>query len=100
MVTERSKNMVMVYTKDLKYVRQFGSRGDGPGQFKNILGVSSSETGNLHISDFDRGCVHVFSNGGEFFGEGGGVKVNKPHGVCVFGQYVYVASCGDLSVHH
>ena len=120
MVTEYSKNVVMVYTKDLEYVRQFGSHGDGPGQFKNIFGVSSGETGNLYVGDYGRGCVHVFSNGGEFlysfgqggdgvklrspvgvcvvghlysFGQGGdGVKLRSPVGVCVVGQYVYVVS--------
>ena len=102
MVTEWSKNVVMVYTKDLKYVRQFGSHGDGPGQFKDIRGVSSGETGNLYVSDSSRGCVHVFSNGGEFlhsFGQGGdGVKLRSPIGVCVVGQYVYVASNGGHCV--
>ena len=97
MVTENSKNVVMVYTKHLKYVRQFGSCGCGPGQFKNILGVSSDGTGNLYVSDFERGCVHVFSNGGEFlhsFGKGiGSVKLSAP-----FGQYVYVASIGNHGV--
>ena len=96
MVTECSKDVVMVYTKDLKYVRQFGSHGDGPGQFKDIQGLSSGETGNLYVSDCIRECVHVFSNGGEFlhsFGQGGdGVKLWSPMGVCVVGQYVYVAS--------
>ena len=91
MVTERSENVVMVYTKDLKYVRQFGSRGVGPGQLMEIVGVSSGETGNLYVSDFTRGCVYVFSNGGEFLHSfGQGVKLDSPHGVCVFGQYVYV----------
>ena len=102
MVTERSKNVVMVYTKDLKYVRQFGSHGDGPRQFKDIQGVSSGETGNLYVSDHSRGCVHAFSNGGEFlhsFGQGGdGVKLRDPVGVCVVGQYVYVASYCDHCV--
>ena len=102
MVTERSKNVVMVYTKDFKYVRQIGSHGDGPGQFKNIRGVSSGETGNLYVGDISRGCVHVFSNGGEFlhsFGQGGdGVKLRCPGGVCVFGQYVYVTSYYDHCV--
>ena len=103
MVTEGSKNVVMVYTKDLKYVRQFGSHGDGPGQVNDIVGVSSGETGNLYVGDFIRGCVHVFSNnGGEFlhsFGQGGdGVKLRSPFGVCVVGQYVYVASCGGHCV--
>ena len=95
MVTERSKNVVMVYTKNLKPVRQFGSHGDGPGQFMNIVGLSSGENGNLYVSDFDRGCVHVFSNGGKFlhsFGLGGDcAKLISPFGVCVVGQYVYVA---------
>ena len=102
MVTEWSKNVVMVYTKDLKYVRQFGSHGDGPGQFKDITGVSSGETGNLYVGDYGMDCVHVFSNGGEFlhsFGQGGdGVKLMSPLGVCVVGQYVYVASYFDHCV--
>ena len=101
MVTECSKNVVMVYTKDLKYVKQFGSHGDGPEQFKDIRGVSSGETGNLYVSDYSRGGVHVFSNGGEFlysFGQrGDGVKL-KCSGVCVVGQYVYVASYGGHCV--
>ena len=48
MVGEHSKNVVMVYTKDLKYVRQFGSHGDGPGQFKDIRGVSFHDNKNLY----------------------------------------------------
>ena len=102
MVTERSNNVVMVYTKDLKYVRQFGSHGDGPGQFTAIVDVFSGETGNLYVCDCSRGCVHVFSNGGEFlhsFGQGGdGVKLRSPFDVCVVGQYVYVASYGGHCV--
>ena len=98
MVGERSKHVVMVYTKDLKYVRQFGSHGDGPGQFKAIRGVSSDDNNNLYVSDYVRKCVHVFSNSGEFLhsighdqGGGGVKKLSGPEGVCVVGQYVYVA---------
>ena len=102
MVTECCKNVVMVYTKDLKYVRQFGSHGDGPGQFMNIFSLSSGETGNLYVGDFSSGGVQVFSNGGEFlhsFGQGGdGVKLRSPSGACVVGQYVYVASNGGHCV--
>ena len=102
MVTEGSKNVVMVYTKDLKYVRQFGSHGDGPRQFNDIRGVSSGETGNLYVSNCTRECVHVFSNGGEFlhsFGQGGDcVKLRSPVGVYVVGQCVYVASSGGHCV--
>ena len=89
-------NCVMVYTKELKYVRQIGSHGDGQGQFKHIRGISSDEGGNLYICDSGKSCVHVFSNGGAFlrsFGQGGdGVeKLICPWGVCVAGQYVFVS---------
>ena len=98
MVGERSKNVVMVYTKDLKYVRQFGSHGDGPGQFKALRDVSSDDNNNLYVSDYKRECVHVFSNSGEFLhsighdqGGDGVKKLSGPQGVCVVGQCVYVA---------
>ena len=35
-------------------MRQFGSHGDGPGQFESILSVSSDGTGNLYVSDYRR----------------------------------------------
>ena len=87
---------IMVYTKELKYVRKIGSHGDGPGQFGRIWGVSLDEHGNLYVSDMDKSCVHVFSNG-EFLhsfgcGEDGEKVLSSPRGVCVAGQYVYVAN--------
>ena len=56
MVCEGNRS-VMVYTKDLNYVRQIGSYGDGPGQFKGIRGVSSDENGNLYITDCLSRCL-------------------------------------------
>ena len=85
---------IMVYTKELKYLRKIGSHGDGPGQFGSIWGVSSDEHGNLYVSDYVKSCVHVFSNG-EFLhsfgcGEDGEKVLKNPYGVCVARQYVYV----------
>jgi sugar lactone lactonase YvrE len=100
MVSEDSKKVVMVYTKDLKYVRQISSHGDRPGQFLRIRGVASDEHNNLYVSDGERRCVHVYSNGGEFLhsiGQGRDCAKN-PIGVCVFGQYVYVANNGSHCV--
>ena len=96
MVCERSKNVVMVYTKDLKYVRQFESHGN------DIVGVASDDNKNLYVSD-ETGCVHVFSNSGEFIhsfcrhNQGGGV-VRGLEGVGVVGQYVYVADVDGACV--
>ena len=93
---------VMVYTKELNYVRKIDSHRDGPGQFGGIWGVSSDEHGILYVSYVGMSCVHVFSNG-EFLhsfgcGENGEKVLSSPHGVCVAGQYVYVANYGKHCV--
>ena len=100
MMCNNKDGCIMVYTTELKYVRRIGSRGDGPGQFSvEIRGLSSDKQGNLYVSDRDKRCVQVFSNGGEFirsFGRDQNNMLEWPFGVYVAGQYVYVA---DLSNH-
>ena len=97
MVRDRSNNVVMVYTKDLKYVRTL----DGQGHFGSIRCMSSDENQNLYVTDYEKGCVHVFSESGEFlhaFGQGDRDGMKKPLGVCVVGQYVYVTEKGNHCV--
>ena len=94
---------VMVYTKELEYVRKIGSHGDGPGQYNRIFGLCSDEHSNVYICDINKCRVQVFSNGGEFLrsldGDRDGVKkIRKPHDVCVSGQYVYVTNFSGHSV--
>lgn len=93
----------MVYTKDLKYLRQFGSRGYGPGEFgssksgdyASIHDVAADKNGSLYVSDYGKRCVHVFTKSGEFQyslsrdKEGKGI-FKSPNGISVRGQYVYV----------
>ena len=104
MVGEGSENVVMVYTKDLKHARQLIGSHDGPGQFVNIRGISSDDNNNLYVSDYERECVHVFSNSGEFLHsighDQGGDDMNLRgfSGVCVVGQYVHVTECDSACV--
>ena len=93
MVCDNKYKCVMVYTKELVYVRQIGSPGEGPGQFNIIRDVSSDEHGNLYVSDAGNHLVQVLSNGGEYLHSIGcdGNRLYWPVGICVSGQYVYVA---------
>ncbi len=66
------------------------------GEFHNI---SADPQGNLYVTDCDNDCIQVFSNDGVLlrsFGcdDDGMKKLNKPRGVCVSGQYVYVTNSG------
>ena len=103
MVCDNGRKRIHVYTTDLEYVKQIGSQGKNPGEFKYIRDISSDQHGNLYVSDRDSSCVHVLSNGGEFlrsFGcdENGVNKLKYPYGVCVDGQYVYVSDDSNHNV--
>ena len=98
MVTERGNGgRIMVYDRELKYARQIVGADKSSFYF-----LSSDSHHNVYVSDYGNRSVQVFSNDGEFlrsFGcdENGVARLKSPWGVCVAGQYVYVA---DYSVHH
>ena len=121
MVCDNKHGCVMVYNKELEYVRQIDSPGQGPGQFKYIRDVSSDEHGNLYVSEHGNLYAHVsvsislnqvhklprhshriqvLSNGNKYLRsidcDG---RLNFPRGVCVSGQYVYVAGNHNISVY-
>ena len=93
MLCERnSKGTIMVYDRELKYVRRI--EHGGMGEFR---GVSADQHGNLYVTDYTKSRIHVFSNDGVFLRsfrhDGNGVKrLNGPYGLCVSGQYVYVTN--------
>ena len=96
MVCDRDK-CVMVYTKELKYVRSITSNGDGSGQAISRVGISSDQHGNVYICDTDKSSIHIFKNDGGFLCSfGKSVKLQNPLALCVSGQYVYVS---DYSGH-
>ena len=80
---------VMVYDKELKHTRRI--------QYKDMgvaADISEDVHGNLYITDFVNSCVHVFSADGDILNSFGHDKneMKTPGGVCVSGQYVYVAN--------
>ena len=85
---------IQVSTKELEYVRRFGEG------LKSPKSISSDEHGKLYVSDYDDSSVKVFDKDGKFlrsFGrdENDNVKLHRPYGVCVAGQYVYVTDSAN-----
>ena len=95
MLCERNnEGTIMVYDKELKYVRHIEHGGMG-----TFVGVSSDSHRSLYVTDKTNNCIQVFSNDGVFlrsFGcDGDGVKrLHMPYYVCVFRDYVYVTCKG------
>ena len=95
MVTERyNKGVIMVYSRELKYVRQIVGVNNNP-----LCGLCPDSHQNVYVCDYSNSVIQVYSKDGEllrFFGcdENGGKRLKSPCGVCVAGQYVYVTDYG------
>ena len=95
MVTEFSNNgVIMVYDRELKYVRQIvGVNND------TLYGLCPDSHQNVYVCDSENSVIQVYSKDGELLrsfecDEKGVKRLKCPWGVCVAGQYVYVADFG------
>ena len=95
-----NRGTIMVYDRELKYVRQITGRGMG-----EFFDLYPDNHGYLYVIDYPNSVIRVFSIDGDLlrsFGcdENGVKKLSVPRGVCVAGQYVYVADigCDNVSV--
>ena len=104
-VCDSDNGRVQVFDSDLNFVRSFGTRGDGPGQFKGPRDIDFDAQGNIYVLDF---VVNQLSDQVQVFGEDGqylrhfSKRTLHPEGLCVSGDYVYVtdSSNANVSVFH
>lgn len=77
---------IQVFDNDGDFLRAFGSRGNGNGQFRNLCGtagVAVDAAGSVYVSDWGNHRVEKFDRGGRFvralgrFGSGPG-QFNQP----------------------
>ena len=89
---------IVVFDKELNYLRHIEQKRAG-----QLAGIASDNYGNVYTTDCSYNCIQVFSNDGVLlrsFGcdENGVKKLSSPWGICVSGQYVYVANYNSHSV--
>ncbi len=93
MVCASKNKCILVYTKELKYVRQI----QDPVHFEDIRDISPDEHGNLYVCDSGNSCIHVLSNGGEYL-YSFGCDVTGIFGIYVASQYVYVTNYNSHTI--
>jgi RHS repeat-associated protein len=86
---------------------EFGSTGEGNGQFKDPWGVAAGESEDIYVADSGNNRVQKFSSTGSFikaFGKkgAGASEFNAPEGLAIaeFGetQHLYIADSGNNRV--
>jgi DNA-binding beta-propeller fold protein YncE len=87
-VVDSGNNRIQKFTKDGRFLAQFGTTGTGDGQFNMPWGIAMDSDGDLYIADWRNDRIQKFSPDGHFLmkcgrsGSGEG-ELNRPSGVAV-----------------
>jgi len=81
-----------------KFITQWGSTGNGPGQFTGVKSLAVDAQGNVYVADVGNKRIQIFDGDGKFKSEFG--NVGTPYTMCLTRgttQYLYISHVGDDS---
>jgi hypothetical protein len=82
---------VVKLDKNGRFLKDFGSRGKGPGQFEDVHTIQVDHQGNVYVGDRSNKRLSVFDNDGTF--KTAYINVGSPWAVCITpGQHQYLYS--------
>ena len=87
---------VAKYDKNGKWIRNWGSRGSGQGQFNIVHGIAIDAQGAVYVADEGNKRIQVFDGDGNFKTQF--TNVGTPTAICITRgpqQVLYVAHTGD-----
>ena len=76
-----SNARVAKFDKDGKFVKSWGSRGTGDGQFAGVHGIAVDAQGNVYVADAGNKRIQIFDNDGNF--KKPLTNVGSPQAVCM-----------------
>jgi streptogramin lyase len=82
---------IVKFDKNGKFLKEFGSRGKGPGQFEDVHTIQVDRQGNVYVGDRANKRLSVFDNDGNY--KTGYINIGSPWAVCITpGQHQYLYS--------
>lgn len=82
---------VVKFDKNGRFIKDFGSRGKGPGQFEDVHSIQVDHAGNVYVGDRANKRLNVFDNDGNF--KTAYINVGSPWAICITpGQHQYLYS--------
>ena len=90
-----NERLQVLAKENLSFVRTISLQGREP------VGIAHDELGNLYVSDPKSSSIVILNERGEFrlsFNNKANGQLNRPNGVCVVDQFVYVVECGGHCV--
>jgi len=96
-VTDAANQRVVIFSGEGEFIRQFGSEGDGPGEFQRPTGIAVGPAGSIYVADYMQDRIQKFTAKGEFLRQWGSTgsgneQFRSPNGLAVDKKgRVYVA---------
>ncbi|MHB8170423.1 MAG: 6-bladed beta-propeller [Thermincolia bacterium] len=98
-VTDTGNKRVQVFDREGNSVSQFGKAGSKAGEFSFPYGIAVDGAGLVYVSDMTNGNISVFDGKGNFVKTlADKKKINRPGGMYLAGNKLYVADIGDSKV--
>ncbi|MBL9214775.1 MAG: SMP-30/gluconolactonase/LRE family protein [Opitutaceae bacterium] len=87
---------VVQFSADGKFLRQWGRRGTGPGEFNTPHGVALDAEGRVYVADRENDRLQVFTPDGEFLAQWRSPAIGRPFGIRIGRDgLVYVTDGGE-----
>ncbi|MEQ1946558.1 MAG: peptidyl-alpha-hydroxyglycine alpha-amidating lyase family protein [Bryobacteraceae bacterium] len=92
-----SNNRVVKFSKDGKYIKQWGTKGTGPGEFDQPHALAFDSKGRLFVGDRNNNRIQIFDQDGKFIEEW--AQFSRPSGIFIDKHdTIYVADSESESV--
>lgn len=72
---------VVKYDKDGNWVKEWGKRGTGPGEFHTVHSIATDAKGNVYVGDRENNRIQVFDGGGNFLKQW--TNAGAPWAICI-----------------
>ena len=97
----RGNNRVLKFTKDGKFIKEWGKLGTGPGEFDQPHALAFDSKGRLYVGDRNNNRIQIFDQDGKFLGEMR--QFGRPSGIFIDKHdmlYVADSESGSVSRNH
>jgi len=92
-----SNNRIVKFSKDGKYIKEWGKKGNGPGEFDTPHALAFDSKGRLFVGDRNNNRIQIFDQDGNFIDQW--PQFSRPSGIFIDKRdVIYVADSESVSV--